>query len=193
VKLGDGGYLITKSTLDLETGQQNFDNNTVQFITNPHLKSPDNIHQELPLEFEADFDVIDGLTKFKEGTNRDSEETEDLDQADLEEDQVSTTSEEEEDDEAPDEPRKPRNKSGLREQEKELSEFYQLVCPECKTKWTSFSALSSHCKKVHECRPLVNCHCGKSFNRRSHLIRHRNLHLGVHRYKLVFFTLYFCR
>lgn len=164
-------------------GAPNFGSNQNQFLSNHHgLKASVDILPELPLVLDADFEDPEELSKLKDGTNLDDFDNEDLlQQNDLEFDQESTTSEEE--DEEPSDARKIRKNTVFREQEKELSEFYQLLCSECNTKWTSFSTLSSHCKQTHNSRPNVSCHCGKSFNRRSHLIRHRNQHLGFHRYK----------
>ncbi|XP_059480744.1 zinc finger protein 660-like [Neocloeon triangulifer] len=134
---------------------------------------------DLPIDLSSDdFDEPDGLIKIKEEA-KDSEPEEDLEQ----DDQVSTTSEEEEEDSDVTDSPSTRIRSDIKEQEKELSEFYKLTCSECEYKCTTFASLSSHCKKTHDCRPTIFCHCGKSFNRRSHLIRHRNQHLGVHRYK----------
>lgn len=163
-------------------GEQNFGGAQNQFLSNhPSLKAAVDILPELPLVLEEDFDDPEELSKLNDDTNLEFDNEDLLEQNDLDLDQESTTSEE--DDDEPTDARKTRKNTVFREQEKELSEFYQLICSECNAKWTSFSTLSSHCKQNHNCRPNVSCHCGKSFNRRSHLIRHRNQHLGFHRYK----------
>jgi hypothetical protein len=179
--ISDAEFLLINKCETL--GGPNFGSSQNQFLSNHHsLKSSEDILPELPLVLDADFEDPEELSKLKDGTNLDEFDNEDLlQQNDLEFDQESTTSEEE--DEEPSDARKTRKNTVFKEQEKELSEFYQLLCSECNAKWTSFSTLSSHCKQTHNCRPNVSCHCGKSFNRRSHLIRHRNQHLGFHRYK----------
>jgi hypothetical protein len=124
-----------------------------------------------------------------EGDSLEKEEDEELGEgeedlaADMEDDAPSTTSEEEDEDPGNPPPRRTRARSEREEQEKDLSEFFQLLCSECGIKCNTFISLSSHCKASHDCRPTVKCHCGKAFNRRSHLIRHRHQHLGVHRFK----------
>jgi hypothetical protein len=118
----------------------------------PSLKASVDILPELPLVLDADFEDPEELSKLKDGTNLDEFDNEDLlQQNELEFDQESTTSEEEEDDE-PSDARKTRKNTVFREQEKELSEFYQLVCSECNSKWTSFATLSCHCKQTHNCQ-----------------------------------------
>lgn len=142
------------------------------------------LSSDLELETEEEGDEEDkergeGLAKGLEVEDEEGEE----DLAGEMDDAPSTTSEEEEDEPGMPPPRRTRARSEREEQEKDLSEFYQLICSECGLKCPTFISLSSHCKSSHDCRPTVKCHCGKTFNRRSHLIRHRHQHLGVHRFK----------
>jgi hypothetical protein len=151
--------------------------------------------QELASDLELETDVEEeefgvgevDSNKLKEEVGHDGLLDDELG-ADLD-DAPSTTSEEEEEEEEEEDnngnppQRRTRARSEREEQEKDLSEFYQLLCSECGLKCNTFISLSSHCKAAHDCRPTVRCHCNKMFNRRSHLIRHRHQHLGVHRFK----------
>ncbi|XP_065346164.1 zinc finger protein 660-like isoform X1 [Cloeon dipterum] len=117
-----------------------------------------------------EYDEADGPVKIKVEGKESEEECDD--------DQANTTSEDEDADGT-----STSKRPEFKEQERDLAEFFKIVCHECGTKFHSLSLLTTHCKKAHDSIPKIYCHCGKSFERRTHLIRHRNQHLGVHRYK----------